>query len=400
VFSISRPRSPGSRPRRARGVTAVIAAALSALAMTACGTTAAGSQGGNGAATSGRMSGALQKKYDALFSGSFQAPPEKAPRAVRGKRVWIISCGRQFGVCTTIDREFQAAGKALGWQVTVFDSAGDSQKAIAGIRQAVAAHANAITTIANDCATIKSGLLAARNAKVPVVGYDGIDCGGEPLFAASVKMYGSSNILDYMAKRGTGSAILLAALLQKRGITNGKILEVKSLGQESHGAFWAAWEKEIKLDCPACKVVPVTFTNSQVPNPATQIWRTAVTANPDADALVFNSDAYLSLGLGAAIKAARNKKQVVCCGSGEDQPKYLKEGTVTAANVWPYEYDTWSLADTVNQLLAGVRAADLPNEGGGLVFVDADHNMPADGQKIAIPVPGFRAMREKAWSGS
>lgn len=398
MSSNSEHRSLRSRLRRTRGIFAVATAALTAMPLSSCGTTGGGASGGSEAAASGQLSEALQKKYDALFSGSFQGPPAKAPRAVRGKKVWIISCGRQYAVCTTVDHEFQTAGKALGWQVTVYDSAGDSQKTIAGIRQAVAAHADAVTTIATDCATIKSGLLSARNAKVPVVGYDGIDCPGESLFAATLNMYGSKNILDYMAKRGTGSAVLLAALLQKRGITDGKILEVKSLGQESHAAYWAAWEKEIKLDCPGCRIVPVTFTNSQVPNPATQIWRTAVTANPDADAIAFNSDAYLSLGLSSAIKASRNNKRVVCCGSGENQPKYVNEGTVTAVNVWPYEYDTWSLADAINQLFAGVKAADLPDEGGGLVFADADHNMPAAGQKIAIPVPDFRATRQKTWS--
>ena len=382
-------------------ITAALASVvLSALALTACGTTDTAGAGGGKATSSGHLTSDLQKKYDTLFSGSFQGPPANAPKAVKGKKVWIISCGRQFGVCTTVDREFQAAGKALGWRVTVFDSAGDPQKTIAGIRQAVAAHADGVASIANDCATIKSGLLAARSAGVPVVGYDGVGCAGDPLFAATVNMYGSTSILDFMAKRGTGSAILLAAQLQKHGITDGKILEVKSVGQQSHGAYWGAWEKEIKADCPKCKVVPVTFTNSQVPNPATQIWRTAVTANPDADAVVFNSDAYLTLGLSTAIHASSNKKLVVCCGSGENQPKYLFDGTVSAANVWPYAYDTWSIADTINQLLSGVKATDLPNEGGGLAFVDADHNMPAKGQAITMPVSDFRDLRTKAWSGS
>lgn len=381
--------------RRARRLLGTVLLALTFAVLTACGSTESGVRGT--ASADEQLSEEMQGKYDKLFAGSFLSPPEGAPAAVSGKKVWLISCGRNFPVCTRVDGAFEeAGGDIIGWDVNVYDSAGDAQKTINGIRLAISSQADAIATIAADCANIKSALLEAKAAGIPVFNYHGTDCPDAPLFAASLKFNGVESIADHFTKRGTAAATMMAALLGKRGITSGEILEVKSLGQAHHAAYWAAYEKQIAVDCPDCELVPVEFTNSQVPNPAAQIWKTAVTAHPKAVGLTYNSDTYISLGLAAAIRGSANGDLVVCCGSGEDEQAFL-DGVVTAADYEPYEYYTWGLVDSINQFFSGVAPEALPDQGGGSAFFDAEHK-PAEGEGFEVPVD-YKQIREEAWTG-
>lgn len=365
--------------------------------LAACGSTEAGQRGQ--AAADVELSVDLQTKYNAIFSDDFAPPPTDVPAAVPGRSVWLISCGRNFPVCTRVDDQFEEAGRdIIGWDLNIFDSAGDAQKAISGIRQAISARADAIATIATDCAGIRNALLEARAAGIPVFNYHGTDCPGDPLFAGTPAFAGIPDIVEHSRASGKSAATLLAALLAKRGVSGGEILEVKSLGQEHHDAYWDSFEKQLRVDCPDCALVPVEFTNSQVPNPAAQVWKSAMIARPEAVGLAYNSDTYLSLGLASAIKASSNTELVVCCGSGED-PGALRDGVVTGANFVPYEYHAWGLIDIINQFFAGVDPRDFPDQGGGLLFTDAEHELPLDGAGFDVPVD-YRTLRAEAWTAT
>jgi ribose transport system substrate-binding protein len=330
------------------------------------------------------------------FEGVFEKPPAKVPKAVPGKDVWMMSCGQKFPVCVEVADEFKKASEALGWNFTVFDTEGNPDKANSGIRQAIAAGADGIASIAFDCATIKGGLLAAKEAGVPVVNYVGVDCPGEPLFTSSVHIQGSDEITKYTASRGAAAAAFTVGLMEERGLEGGEILAMEQKIQIHHKAYWDAWTKEIEKLCPSCEITEVEFTNEQVPNPANQIWKTALLAHPDAPVIAFNSDAYLESGLGADIQAADpSHEKIVCCGSGEGL-EWLRNGVATALEYWPYGYDSWSAADELNEIFAGVKPEELPNQGGGFIFVDKEHNMPEGEDPIEVPFD-YRKMREEAW---
>jgi ribose transport system substrate-binding protein len=351
--------------------------------------------------------GAADATLKKLYAGVFQPPPTGGPKAVSGKHIYIVSCGQQFPTCATYVRSVQDAAKVLGWQSTVVDGKGQGSTFNAGVKQAVSARADAVVTVSFDCPAIKSSLLAAKAAKVPVFNYAGLDCddasfgSGQALFAASLDTMGSTKITDYYSARGKGNADYIAARLEAAGKTDGKVLAMESIDQAGHKAGWQAFEQELKAKCPGCSLKRVTFTVAQVPNPAAQNWKTQIQANPDADAVAFDTNGWLAGGLTAALKISPNKDLIVCCGdSGDsDSLQVVRDGTITATNVWPLEYDGWAMADSVNRFLSGVPADKLPNQGGGFFYVDKDHGLPADGQGAKIPFD-FKAARTKTWTGA
>ncbi|WP_236793732.1 substrate-binding domain-containing protein [Amycolatopsis sp. GM8] len=391
-----------TRYRRLPRYLAGLLTLLCAVALGACSTTTApqSSNAGGGSVTPEQ-----QKVLDAGYAGVFQPPPATGPAAVKGKTVWFISCGENFEACHTMSSSFTEAAQKLGWNVNVVDTKYQPAAANTAIGQAIAARADGIVTAAFDCPQIKSGLLAAKAAGVPVLNYAALDCddpafgSGQPLFAATLNTMGSAKTGDYYAQRGRYNAQFLAAELAQRGAKNPKVLVVKNVDQVIHADGWAAFEKEMATACPSCQLVPVVWNITGFPNPATQIVKTALTANPDAAAVAYDSDSFMSGGFASAIRQSGRSGLVVCCGDGQvSGTQLIRDGLVTATSLIPYEYDIWATADSLNRIFSGVAPASLPNQGGGFIYVDKDHGLPAVGAPIATPVD-FKTIREKVWSG-
>ncbi|MER5199802.1 sugar ABC transporter substrate-binding protein [Streptomyces sp. NPDC002755] len=376
-------------------------ALLCALLLGACSTTTEQTQ----AADTGTLTSDQQKVLDDGFAGVFQDPPSDGPAAVRGKTVWFISCGENFDACHTMSSSFTDAAKQLGWRVQVVDTKYQASAANTAIGQAIAARADGIVTAAFDCPQIKSGLLAAKSAGIPVVNYAALDCndrslgGGKALFTATLNTMGSTKTSDYYAARGRYNARFLAARLAERGTRNPKVLVVKNVDQAIHAVGWKAFEKEMAAACPKCRLVPVVWNITGFPNPAAQILKTAMTAHPDATAVAYDSDSFMSGAFASAVRQSGRTDLVVCCGDGQASgTQLIREGVVTATSLIPYEYDIWATADTLNRIFFGADPAKQPNQGGGFVYVDARHGLPAKGAAIATPVD-FKAARERVWSG-
>jgi ribose transport system substrate-binding protein len=338
-----------------------------------------------------------------LYKGRFTPPPRNAAKGVPGKQVWVISCGQQYATCATVTKGVEEAGKVLEWNVTTYNgNAGNPSQTNTGVKQAVAAGADAIVTVAADCPTIKSGLLAAKSASIPVVNYAGVDCddpsfgGGEPLFTAS-----TFNVVEYSVERMQANAQFMVARLTEEGIADPKIMAFETLEQAFHKAGWEAWNTEVEAICPNCEVVNEPFAVSQVPNPAAADWKTEVLANPDANAAAIDTNSWIIAGLGAAIKASPNKEMFTCCGDNTDVESIglVEEGQISALQMWSNEYYAWATANVVNELFAGVKPSELPNEGGGFIFIDEEHNLPPEGQAAPYPTD-FKAEFSKSWTGA
>lgn len=104
---------------------------------------------------------------------------------------------------------FEAAAAEKGWDVNVIDTAGDVAAVISRLEDAATQNVDAIV-INVDPAQVNVGLLAAKDAGIPVVG---MDAGSDPLIAANVTSNGYAMAAEtsvYVANRigGEGKIVM------------------------------------------------------------------------------------------------------------------------------------------------------------------------------------------------
>jgi ribose transport system substrate-binding protein len=372
---------------------AVGSVAVLAACLTACGS-------GSSGATTSDVKGSEAKELDKLYAGEWTKPPTSGPAAEKGKDVWFISCGQAFENCSKAAEAFKEAGTALGWNVNVVDGEANPSKANELIKQAVAAHVDGIASIAYDCPTIKSGLLAAKNAGIPTVNFGGFDCdfkafgGGEPLFTKTENDLGGPSFETYIDAYETARA---EAMLALTGGGNEKILQLEEQSLTNSKVKSEAFKKTVESKCPECELVPVKWQYAQVPQEATQIWKSAIQQNPDASVLVASSDDIMNLGLRSAIQQSGSRGLFVMGAEGPPpNQELIREGFETAALAIPpgFAWQMWGEADTLNRIFA--KSKEFPDEGGGWVLIDKEH-VPAEGEEIKTP--DYQGDFEKIWNG-
>jgi ribose transport system substrate-binding protein len=376
-----------------RWLLAVAAVALLAVSVAACGSS-------SGGASTSETTGGEAKELTKLYAGEWTMPPTSGPKAEKGKEVWFISCGQAFENCAKASEAFEDAGTALGWNVNVVDGEANPSKANELIKQAVAAHVDGIASIAWDCPTIKSGLLAAKQAGIPTVNFGGFDCdfkafgGGEPLFTKTENVLGGTSFENYIDAYETARA---DAMLTLTGGGDEKILQLEEQSLTNSKVKSEAFKKEVEAKCPECGLIPVKWQYAQVPQEATQIWKSAIQQNPDAEVLVTSSDDIMNLGLRSAIQQSGHRGLFVM-GAEAPPPnqELIREGFESAALAIPpgFAWQMWGEADTLNRVFA--KSDEFPDEGGGWVLLDKEH-VPAEGEEIKTP--DYQGEFEKIWNG-
>lgn len=389
---------------RSSAVAACIAAA--AMGLGACGSSSSSSNssssGPSAAGTSspsGSSSGSYattaQQLVTEAYRGTLRNPPASGPPAQKGKNVWVISCGLENAGCSLPAQAIQQAGKALDWKVTIFDGKLNPPSFNVGINQALAAHANAIITIAMDCPLIKQGLQAAKAANVPTVGLYSYDCsnpayGGGPKLFASEMNYGQSDNAFFKHWGALHSDYAIAK-------TNGKAKVIMFTGPEYQTTVDenSGMASELKK-CSSCTLeakvpLPAQSLHSGV---AAQTVTTALNQYPDANAVMFSYDAQL-FATAQAIKRANRSGLLVIGGEGYFLD-LIRQGTETAGVTTNAQWMGYAGADTANRLMAGQKT--IPDSGWGFQIVDKDHNLPASGGVIPSPI-NYQALYEKVWSG-
>ncbi|WP_157890649.1 sugar ABC transporter substrate-binding protein [Mycolicibacterium goodii] len=341
-----------------------------------------------------QQAGALQAGYDGR---AMQEPTRSGPVAQTGKKVWVISCGQTYQACSILSSSFTDAARNLGWNTNLVDSKADPSVATSLIKQAVAARADGIAVFSLDCPGIISGLKDAKAAGIPVVQYTSIDCddpafgGGEKLFTASVNVRGSTSTAEYYRAWGAARAEYLAALLGNKG----KVLEIRETSQRTHAYSHEGFVEQMAISCPGCEIVDVPFTFAQVPKEATAVWNSALLKHADAAAVSFSIDSLMGLGLQSALRQS-GFRGITAGGEGLNLD-LVREGRQTTETPIPYELAAWGLADTLNRVFAGEDPDTLPSEGGGWIFLDAEHNLPAG--QMWSPAFDFKGIYTSMWAG-
>jgi ribose transport system substrate-binding protein len=79
----------------------------------------------------------------------------------------------------------------------------------------------------------------------------------------------------------------------------------------------------------------------------------------------------------------------------EPELDLVRDGKITAVNVFPSEWLGWAAVDTLNSVFRG--EAPVPS-GVGWMLADADHNLPASGP--AHSRIDYEAQYRKAWGAT
>lgn len=389
--------------RRTRLVSGALCCLVVMVGLAACGSSkssssasaGSGSSSGSSSSGSGGYTATAQKLVDAAYTGTYRQPPASGPKAQKGKSVWVISCSQALPGCARPTTAIQQAGKTLGWNVTVFDGKYNVPSFNVGIKQALAAHANAIITVAMDCPIIKEGLLAAQAAHVPTVGLYSYDCsnpaygGGQKLFTAEMN-YGQPDTQFFKQWGSLHSDYAIAK-------TGGKAKVVIFLGPEFQTTKDEVDGMTSELaKCSGCSVVAKVAlpATSLATGTAAQTVATTLQQNPSANVVMYSYDAQL-FATAQALKRLQRSDLMVIGGEGYFLD-LIRNGPETAGVTTNAEWMGYAGADTANRLIAG--ETTIPDSGWGFQIVDKSHNLPASGIVIKPPID-YVAAFDKVWTG-
>lgn len=391
-----------SRPRLL-----LLCAALGTLSVLlgACGSSNAASSSSSGSGSASINLAPFEKALQADYKGHFTAPPTSAPPHKSGVNLWIISCGQASEGCSQPVANSKQAAQALGWKATVFDGnfgIGDAYNS--GLRQAIAAHAQAIITIGVNCNQAKSGYQAAKAAGIVVVGADSYDCtdpkvnDGSNLFSATVKFTpqipsaGANEYEDGVAKADW-------IIVHTKG--KAQVIDTNFAGLTGGEYLNAGFVHEM-AKCTTCKIVKAISFSPQDTSDGTlkQEFASALAQYPQANAAVNISDGIIIQdGFAQAIQSAGRTQTLALVGTEGYAPNIaLIRGQNGEAADTPFDSNWlgWGAVDTVLRLLDHKPAG---YEGMGVQVIDPTHHLPAAGQSYSAPV-NYQELYKKAWGVS
>jgi ribose transport system substrate-binding protein len=361
-------------------------------------TSASGSDAGT---TTSGVPAAVTSLLDSGYKGTFQPPPASGPKAAAGKSVWVISCGQVEASCAEIADAAMSAGKALGWNMTLFDGKLDPTLYSQGILQAIAAHASGIFTVAVDCSIATSPLKQAKAAGIATVGVSNFDCNdpladtGPSLYSTYVKYTGISGYgTTYADWKKYNAAWIIAQ-------TDGK---AKVINSYSPGYLVAEYQnqgfmEEMKL-CPGCSIVSnlgITATE-QAGTGAQEALQTAITQHPQANAVQVGVSGWFGRFANAAIKSS-GQTNLAIAGDECDNAAIaaIKAGGPEQMCVArDFGWESWAAMDELNRQFASPGSAPV-DEGLGFEIVDKTHNLPS-GSTWTAPF-NYQSAYEKIWQG-
>lgn len=92
---------------------------------------------------------------------------------VAPRDIGVVNLVRQSPAEDKIDRFYEAAGEALGWNVEIVDGGGDPAKIARAVQNFLNQNVDAIITTSNEAATIRGQLQEAKQKGIPVINTNG-----------------------------------------------------------------------------------------------------------------------------------------------------------------------------------------------------------------------------------
>ncbi len=383
-----------------RGV--VLLAATAALA--ACGSsgssspsTSSPSSGGGGGAPSATLQ-AAEAATNAEYAGtSTNVDPTPRP-AAKNKSIIIISAAQETKSSQIPALGAQEAAQALGWNATIYDAKLNPSNYAPLVRQAIAAHPDAIVLDAVDCASVEQPLQEARAAGIAITPIYAFDCndahagGAKKSLFSVITSYGPQhpNIDAFTESYGADQANYIIA----HSHNTAKIIALQD--PEFTVLYWTlkGFGDQIAASKGSQIVDTVSFTAADLLNGnAKAAIQAALLNHPEA---TWIKSPYSSATTLALVPALQNHQGHIDVMGGEgfsDEIDYIRSGQVTATNAISSTWSGWAAVDSLNSYFLHQKAV---TSGIGWSIVDATHNLPAQGQDWTPPI-NFKAQYKKAW---
>ena len=264
---------------------AIGVAAVATVTMAACSSTSTGtsSAAASGSAASGQVQSALQEGY----KGTFRPLPTSSPKPVGGKSIWVIASTLQSPSAANVANGVKQAGDLLGWKTTVFDGKGSPTQDNDGVRQAIAAKADAVVLDIIECAPVNAALKEAKAAGIKIIGTVGNDCAaggaGQDLFdAATYTTYpgGKDALNDETARFG-------AAWIASKHPGGVGVLAMVEPDYPSLTPRAQAFKKELSTLCPGCHLDEAEFALTDLGTNLRQKVESGLLQHPTDDVVAF-----------------------------------------------------------------------------------------------------------------
>ena len=362
--------------RKRRFLAALAAVPIGAASLAACGGTSESSSGSGPDTSSLSQEG--QDRLEVLYDGGGTSPATDAPEPEAGKDIWYIASGMSIELIAASAEGFQEAAGSVGWNAKVVDGKFQPSLWLTAIQQAIAARADGIVLYAIDCAAVRNGLEAAKQAGIPVVAVESEDCDpsletvlsyADGDFAAAASASGKGTIIEL---RETDAAI---TLYQSEGVA-----------------------ATLKEECPDCKLVSVEFTAPEIGPTLQQKVEQAILKNPDAIGMLVPYDDLLVAGVSSAIVSSGRDNQIKVISVGGTTPAFdlmRQNRGLNADLVFDPRWEAYAAVDWMNRLLHGeTPTGETAPTGIGHQLVEAS-DVPEEG-KVPATVD-YEAIYKKSW---
>jgi ribose transport system substrate-binding protein len=385
---------------------ALVALSAAAILVAGCdsgttSTTPTGTAPGGGAIDPAKALADAKASTEAALKGTNRPVDPTSRAAVPGKKLAVITTSMAVSSSKVPAQAAEEAGKALGWEATVYDGELQPAKWPGLVRQATAAGADAIVLVAIDCKDVKQPLEEAKAKNIAITSIYSFDCNdpradpknvGEPLFTANTN-FGpkAGDIAAFTKSYGADQANYIIADSDNQA----KVIEIIApeftVLNYTHDGF-----KE-KIDQSGGAEIVSTIEGFQAELLNGQLQskiQAELLKHPEA---TWIKSPFTFVTTFALVPALSGREIKAMGGEGfVEELTLIHEGKVTAVNVISSEWNGWAAVDTLNSVFRKEKSAD---SGIGWTIVDKDHGLPPQGDAFTPPVD-FRAAYRKAWGTS
>lgn len=374
------------------------ALAVAPLVLSACSGAISSSNDDDGGSASGPTGEEATAALEAAYTGETGEPPTVETSPPADVNLWVVSCGEQVPSCSTPVAGMKEAGELIGWNVTVCDGQLNPGGWGTCLRQATSAGADVVIPVGIDCVSVEAPMREAVDAGVEIVGGGGSDCtavGGDSLLASERLQLPDTSIEDYWRLNGQ----LQADWLIGKSDGAAKVLLI-NFTDPVWGPWITAGFTDRIAECEECEIVStLDLANSDIAgNTAAQKFSSALVAAPDVNAVSVPVGGWLSAGLAQAVQASgRANDLAVSAGFGDASTMDLVRSAGFDLGVLGYatEWGSYGSIDTAIRVLNG---EEPQVQGDGFQMVDADNNLPAEGDYE--PDVDYKAAYEALWGVS